>query len=233
MNNPGKKSLIIGIVLAVLIQLCGYSTIISFAGQIFEDAGSAMSTKTSSIIVGAILLVGSIVATVLVERMGRRVIYIYTISLHISYPKYRFILNFQFLYIVSAIGTTLALSALGIYSMLKSFDYNVESFNWLPIASISMHAFISSCALLNLPFVVISEILPENLKNFGQSICMAFKWIFGFVIAKFFPIVTELTGLHGSIFIFAIFCAFGAVFVIILLPETKGKSYEQIMEMLR
>lgn len=117
--------------------------------------------------------------------------------------------------------------------MLKSLNYNVESFNWLPIASISMHAFISSWALLNLPFVVISEILPENLKNFGQSICLAFKWTLGFVIAKLFPLVTELTGLHGSVFIFAGCCAFGAIFVIIYLPETKGKSYEQIMEMLR
>lgn len=127
----------------------------------------------------------------------------------------------------------MALGALGTYTMLKSWNYDVESFNWVSIGSISLHAFISSWALLNLPFVVISEVLPENLKNLGQSLCLAFKWIFGFVIAKFFPLVSDLIGLHGAIFIFAICCALAAIFVIIYLPETKGKSYEQIMEMLR
>lgn len=117
--------------------------------------------------------------------------------------------------------------------MLKSLNYNVDAFNWIPIGSISMIAFLTSWAILNLPFVVISEILPENLKDFGSTLCMTLKWIIGFIITKFFPEVTELLGLYGAMFMFASFCLFGAIFVTIMLPETKGKSYEEIMILLQ
>lgn len=141
--------------------------------------------------------------------------------------------SFQLLYIISTIGTTAGLSILSIYLMLQTRGYNVNAFNWLPIVSISFVVFIASCAILNLPFVVISEIMPEQLKNFGASLSLTLKWIFGFFIAKYFPFFMALLELYGTMFVFASFCLSGAVFVIWFLPETKGKSYEQIMNLIR
>lgn len=137
------------------------------------------------------------------------------------------------MYILSTLGTTTGLTTLSIYLMLQTRGYNVNAFDWLPIASISFVVFIASCAILNLAFVVISEIMPEQLKNFGASLSLTLKWVLGFFIAKYFPLFVELLDLYGTMFIFASFCLSGAIFVIWFLPETKGKSYEQIMNMIR
>lgn len=117
--------------------------------------------------------------------------------------------------------------------MLQTRGYDVKAFDWLPIASISFVVFIASCAILNLAFVVISEIMPEPLKNFGASLSLTLKWVFGFFIAKYFPFFMGLLDLYGVMFIFASFCLCGAIFVIWFLPETKGKSYEQIMNIIQ
>lgn len=134
---------------------------------------------------------------------------------------------------MSAIGTALGLISLGTYSMLKMQGYNVESFNWIPVCSFSFAIFIASWGVLTLPFLVISEIMPEKLKSFGSSFCMSLLWTFAFIMLKFLPLLSETFGMHGIMFIFAGCSLSGAIFVIIVLPETKGKSYEEIMQSLR
>lgn len=116
--------------------------------------------------------------------------------------------------------------------MLKTWGYNVESFSWVPIASFSFVIFIASFAILTLPFLVISEVMPEKLKDFGQTLCMNFMWITTFIMVKLLPFITDSLGLHGAMFLFAVVCVLGAIFVLMYLPETKGKSYEQIMNSL-
>lgn len=117
--------------------------------------------------------------------------------------------------------------------MLKSWNYAVVEFNWIPIASLSIVAFMESWAIFGLPFIIIPEIMPENLKDFAATICLSLKWSLGFLILKMFPILKDLLGLHGLIFLFALACLFGTVFLTVFLPETKWKSREQIMDMLR
>lgn len=134
---------------------------------------------------------------------------------------------------MSTIGTAVGLVGLAAFMMLKSWNYDVEPFNWIPVTSFSIVTFMASWAILPLPYVVISEILPENLKDFGATICQIFKWSFGFFISKYFPVLIDLLGLHGTMCLFALVCLFGTFFVIVFLPETKGKSREQIIEMLR
>lgn len=61
---------------------------------------------------------------------------------------------------------------------------------------------------------------------------ISLMWIFGFVSIRIYPILVELIGMHGNLFIFAIISLFGAIFVQFVLPETKGKSHQEIMKML-
>ena len=150
------------------------------------------------------------------------------VILSFSFPFY-----FQFLYIVSTIGTAFGLALLGMFMMLKSWNYNVEAFNWIPIVSFSFIAFMANWALLSLPFVVIAEIMPENLKDFGTTICLTLEWSLGFLVPKYFPILVNLLGLHGIMFLFTLACLYGTIFVATFLPETKGKSRDQIMKLLR
>lgn len=133
---------------------------------------------------------------------------------------------------MSTIGTAIGLISLGTYTMLKTWGYQVESFNWIPVASFSFVIFLASCAILTLPFLVISEILPEDLKDFGASFCMIQLWIFAFLITKYLPYMTAAIDFHGTMFLFASACLSSAVYILLFMPETKGKSYEQIMNLL-
>lgn len=65
--------------------------------------------------------------------------------------------------VFSAIGTGLGLLMLGTYTLLKSFDFNLEGFKWLPIVSFAFCIFIASWGVLTLPFLVIAEIMPAKV----------------------------------------------------------------------
>lgn len=133
---------------------------------------------------------------------------------------------------ISSIGTAFGLITLGFYMMLKSWGVDIETFNWIPITSFSFVILIASFALLTLPFLVISEVMPEKIKDFGVSFCMSFSWFITFAMVRFLPNLIDLLGFPGTMYSCALFCIFGAIFVIIYVPETKGKSYEQIMNSL-
>lgn len=116
---------------------------------------------------------------------------------------------------------------------MKSWQWNVETYNWIPIASFSFVLFTASLAILTLPFTVIGEIMPESIKEFGVTFCNTFISICAFLTMKFLPFLNESLGFHGSMFLFAGFCLFSALFIILYMPETKARSYEQIMKSLQ
>lgn len=117
--------------------------------------------------------------------------------------------------------------------MLRSRQYDVDSFNWLPVASFSFVMFIGSCGILSLPFMLIAEILPEKIKDIGMSFCMTLNWFLAFISIKCLPLIIETLEFHGSMFLFAGVCILSSIYIIIGIPETKGKNYEQIMDSLR
>lgn len=140
--------------------------------------------------------------------------------------------SFQFLYTVSTIGTAFGLTILGWFMMLKSWDYDVESYNWISITSFSLAVFSTTLGIISLPFVIISEIMPEQLKEIGTTMSFTMLWSTGFIISKYFPFLTDIIGYHGTMFVYAGFSLFGTIFVLYL-PETKGKNRGQILDMLR
>lgn len=134
---------------------------------------------------------------------------------------------------MSTLGAAVGLITMGIYMTLKYNDLNNDSFNWVPLAALSAVIFFASCAILTLPFTVIAEVMTENIKDFGVTFCMTLMSTLGFVVLKFFPLFMELLGFHISMFVFAGVCLFSTVFITLYMPETKGKSYEEIMNSLR
>lgn len=118
---------------------------------------------------------------------------------------------------------------LGIFMMLKSWQYDVQLFNWVPIVSYSVVMF---SAVLTPSGIVIAEIMPENQKNFCATLCFTLLCIVSFIVPKFFPLATKFVGIHGTIFIFSGVSLLALFIVIMFLPETKGKSRDQIVDML-
>lgn len=128
----------------------------------------------------------------------------------------------------------MGLTTMGIYMMLKTWNYDVDPFNWVPVVSISFTIFIGSWAILTLPFVCIAEIMPEGpVKDFGVSFCTFLMWFMSFLTIKYLPFLNEIFEFHGTMFLFASVCLFCLIFIIFKMPETKGKSREEILKLLQ
>lgn len=140
--------------------------------------------------------------------------------------------HFQLLISVSAFGTSFGLLCLGTYIYLKTLGVNVEQFSWVPISSFSFGIFVGSWGVLTLPFLVMSELIPEKIRSFGISLSMCLLSVFAFLLVKYFPLISGVLGMHGSFFLFAVCSLVGGLFVLFCMPETKGKSFEEIMRTL-
>lgn len=94
-SKPGRKAMIIGIVLSILNQCCGCFAMLQYTANIFEEAGSSMSANDSTICVGVIQLIGSYVATNLVDRAGRKVKH-FSLSLNKNFVMFYFLSIFRY-----------------------------------------------------------------------------------------------------------------------------------------
>ena len=79
-----------------------------------------------------------------------------------------------------------------------------------------------------MPFTVNAEIHPPESKALGSTLAFSFNWLCTFVVTKFRPEMESWFGTSGTYFFYGTICVVGAVFVIIFLPETKGKGPEEI-----
>ena len=79
-----------------------------------------------------------------------------------------------------------------------------------------------------LPWTVNAEIYPAEARSLGSSIAFAFNWLCAFLVTKFEPDIEAALGASSAYFIFASICALGTLFVIFILPETKGKTPQEL-----
>lgn len=133
----------------------------------------------------------------------------------------------------STIGSAIGLIALGLYMMLKSLDVPVESFNWFPIVAFSFSILTSAWAIQALPIACTAEVMPDKIKEVGITFAVTLLTVASFFVTKFLPLMAKFIGFHGAMFFFAAVCLLSAVFIWKFLPETKGKSYGEIMKSLR
>ena len=203
-SSTNKRALKIGLVLALVNILSGCFALINYTAEIFMESGSSLSPNMSAIVVGVIQLAGSCVSTVVVDKVPRKV-----------------------LYFISCVGTMFGLIAFGLHGYLK-LSLNVSMFNWVPIASLSFVIFIASIGLLPLTFIMLSEVLPQQIRSFGVSFCTGILWFLAFLLLRFFSTIVALLQLYLCMWIFSGFVFFGMVFVIFFVPETKNKSMEEI-----
>lgn len=139
----------------------------------------------------------------------------------------------QLLYVLSTIGASFGFGVLGLYMMLKSWSYEIECFNWVPITTFSLIVFLQSLGVSTLSLTVTAEVMPENVKEFGISLSNIVLAVCGFLVLKFMPSLSDALGFHFTMYLFGVIGIPCGLFIIFYVPETKGKTYEQIMDSLR
>jgi sugar porter (SP) family MFS transporter len=198
--EPGmRKVLLLGIVLAVFQQWCGINVIFNYATKIFSAAGYDISDTLKNIAwTGSVNLAFTFVALGLVDRRGRRPLMLF-----------------------GSIGLAVIYTVMG-------FCYHSHVMGWpmllLVLAAIACY----SMSLAPVVWVVISEIFPNRIRGAAMSVCVGSLWIACFLLTYTFPILNKKLGPAKTFWIYAGICVAGFVFIKMFLPETKGKTLEQI-----
>ena len=137
-------------------------------------------------------------------------------------------------YICSGLLMSTGLSMLGTYSYLTqyiSFTEFVdrhEGTKWIPLLAFLLFCSGYNSGYIPVSFMFLAELLPSNARNIGITIAMTCSYISGFMALKFAPYIEETLGLYGLIWIFAVVDLGAIIFVYFCVPETFGKSLEEI-----
>ncbi|XP_059634891.1 sugar transporter ERD6-like 6 isoform X3 [Cornus florida] len=199
--------LMIGIGLLVLQQLTGTNAVLFYSSTIFETAGIS-SSNIATCGLGAVQVIATAVATWLVDKTGRRL-----------------------LLIVSSCGMTLSLLVVSVSFFLKDFVsddstfYNVLSI--LSVVGVVSMIIAFSLAMGPIPWLIMSEILPVQIKGLAGSVATLANWFFSWLITMTANLLLTWSA-GGTFFLYMLMCAFTVVFVTIWVPETKGKTLEEI-----
>jgi SP family sugar porter-like MFS transporter len=205
LSAPGMaKVLLLGVVLAVLQQWCGINVIFNYAQEIFAAAGYQVSDILFNIVVtGAVNVIFTLIALAVIDRYGRR-----------------------FLLLIGVSGLVVIYSLLG---LLYHLHLQGRPMLLLVLAAIACYAM----SLAPVTWVVIAEIFPNRIRSNAVSIAVTALWIACFLLTYTFPILNAALGAAGTFWIYAFICLLGLLFLYSRLPETKGRTLEEIETFIR
>ncbi len=193
------KVLMLGVILAVFQQWCGINVIFNYAEEIFRAAGYDISSVLKNIAwTGSVNLVFTFVALGTVDRIGRRPLMLFGAA--------------GLAVIYAGMGLCYAKGLQGLPVLL------------LVLAAIGCYAM----SLAPITWVVISEIFPNRIRGAAMSVAVAALWIACFILTFTFPYLNKSLKAAGTFWLYAGICVAGLVFIFFRLPETKGKTLEQI-----
>ena len=198
--QPGvRRVLLVGIVLAVFQQWCGINVIFNYAHEVFLAAGFEVSDVMMNIVVtGVTNVVFTFAAIVTVDRWGRRR-----------------------LMLIGSVG-------LAVIYLLMSGGYFIGLTGWGMLVLVMMAIACYAMSLAPVLWVVLSEIFPQQVRATAMAISTLFLWIASFVLTYTFPLLNEALQASGTFLVYGIICLAGFLFIIRRLPETKGKTLEEI-----
>jgi sugar porter (SP) family MFS transporter len=216
-----RTPLLLGIGLAVFQQVTGINAIIYYANKIFAAAGFstvADQTAATTWAIGAVNVVATLIAVAFVDRLGRR-------------P----------LLLAGLVGMGLSLTAVG-FAFRSLSDIPAEPVtqsagvtNSGVVALVGLVIYIASFAFSLGPVVwtLINEIFPRDIRGRGVAVATAFNWGSAWLVSQFFLSLTDSIGQASTFWLFAALCLAAFVWIWRYVPETRGRSLEDIEAMWR
>jgi MFS transporter, SP family, galactose:H+ symporter len=210
-----RRPLIIGVALAALQQFTGINAIIYYADKIFAAAGfdSPSSQSLATLLaIGMVNVVATFGAVAWVDRFGRRpLLLIGTVGMGVSLV----VVGIMFEFLDAQTTTSSGTSVYGIVTL------------------VALVVFIASFAFSLGPVVwtIINEIYPSHIRGKGVALATAVNWFSAWLVSQFFLSLVGAITEAGTFWLFAGFCAVTYVFVLRFVPETKGKTLEEVQQL--
>lgn len=234
-NRCAMKGILIGITLVAISHSTGHYMLTTYAVMIFKIVDSPLLTPyMASILLAVALILGSLTTHLLADILGRRI-----------------------LIMTSLVGSAIGLFAMAIYDYLKLSDYNLSSFSYIPVMSLSFVIFISSAGIIPLSVLVCIENLSPKvrfhfvlsnvfyffskflsqmflqmfklqIRNMSVAIIIFASNVTCFGFLKLFPPLLESLRLYGCMSICGILCILGTFFISIVVKETSGQCLDYV-----
>lgn len=209
-SRSNIKALIISLSLISFQQLSGVNIITFYTQILFDATGSSIPSEISAVIIGGVQVIAAFVTPFVVDKLGRKI-----------------------LLLISATGMLLSEIPLGVYYYLHDKGTDLTDLYWLPVTCLVFYITVFNFGFGPLPWTMMSELFPDNVKAVATSLTTSICWFLSFILTKYFESVSAHIGMGGSFWIFSGFNFMAIIFVFLWVPETKGKTFEEIQEDLR
>lgn len=197
------KPIFVGLVLHISQQFSGINAIMFYSTNIFKDAGIESAT-IATMIVGIVNFIASAISVVLIEKLGRR-----------------------WLFIGSEVIAAISFTGLAVAYILAANNIAKQAMSIISVICIITYVGGFSIGMGPIPWNMLSELYPNDVRGLCQGAITAVNWLCTFIIALSFPSLSDL--LKEYTFVpFAIFIWVAIVFAFFFVPETKGKSMEEL-----
>ncbi|PON79595.1 Major facilitator, sugar transporter-like, partial [Trema orientale] len=194
--------LIIGVGLMVVEAFGGISGVLSYASTILHSAG--FSSTIGSIIIGVTEILAAIIGVCFIDKFGRRT-----------------------MLLTSAAGICLGCILLGLSFFLQNLQIGEEHTPILALVGLLVYLSFFSIGVEGIPWIIVSEIFPINVKGPAGSIINVISSISSWIVSYSFSFIFEWSS-TATFFIFAAICGASILFIWKMVPETKGRTLEEI-----
>ncbi|CAH0714601.1 unnamed protein product, partial [Brenthis ino] len=201
------KAFCIAMVVTLAREVCGAIPVLNFAGEIFAFASDksdfVLTPNQQAMLLGAVQVSGSMLASTVVEKTGRK----------------------PLLAITSLLS---GLSMIALASWFVTREYGANSLNWIPIMTLCLCIFCDSSGLQPISIVIASEIFSFKYRGTVMAVTTSAASFADFLQLLFFKPLVNALGIYIAFYFFGIVCILMAVYVVIIIPETKGKTLDDI-----
>ena len=197
------KIILLGIFITIFQQWCGMNVVFYYAADIFKAAGFDMKQMMLQIVViGTVMVIAVITTIFVVDKIGRKTLMLF------------------------------GAGSLAMIYIVEGYFFHI-GYIGLPIIILTLlSVFCYSLTLAPVMWVILSEIFPNRIRGTALSFVAVLMWFGNFSLTFLFPIINEKLGWALNFWLYALICIVGYVVMAFLLPETKGKSLEQIEKQL-
>ena len=202
--KPGIfKAVIIGVCIAILGQFMGVNAVLYYGPSIFENAGlSGGDSLFYQVLVGLVNTLTTVLALVIIDKVGRKKLVYYGVS-----------------------GMVVSLILIGLYFL---FGDSLEVSSLFLLIFFLFYVFCCAVSICAVVFVLLSEMYPTKVRGLAMSIAGFALWIGTYLIGQLTPWMLQNLTPAGTFFLFALMCVPYMLIVWKLVPETTGKSLEEI-----
>ncbi|KAF8785553.1 facilitated trehalose transporter Tret1-2 homolog [Argiope bruennichi] len=202
------KPFILSIALMFFQQFSGVNAILFYTANIFKSAGSSVNPITATIYVNIIQVIATLISSILMDKAGRKALLLF-----------------------SGICMAVSFIVLGGFDLARTNNPAVaDKYGWLPLVCLMSFIAAFSLGFGPTPWLMVAEMTPIRFRGIVSGIATALNWTFAFIVTKTFKMEEASMHGYGVYWMYASLHLASLVVTFLYLPETKGKSIEEIQE---